>query len=46
LQRKLLEKQIDVVARGGDPVGVHFDPAKATVNVRSGNFYRAARATG
>jgi hypothetical protein len=44
LQRKLLEKQIEVVAQGGDPVGVCFDPAKALVKVRSGNFYRAARA--
>jgi len=25
---------------------VCFDPAKAVVKVRSGNFYRAARATG
>jgi hypothetical protein len=46
LQRKLLEKQIEVVAQGGDPVGVSFDPAKAVVKVRSGNFYRAARAAG
>jgi hypothetical protein len=46
LQRKLLERQIDVVAKGGDPVGVTFDPAKAVVHVRSGNFYRATRATG
>jgi phenylpropionate dioxygenase-like ring-hydroxylating dioxygenase large terminal subunit len=46
LQRKLLEKQIEVVAQGGDPVGVCFDPAKAVVQVRSGNFYRAARAAG
>jgi hypothetical protein len=44
LQRKLLEKQIEVVAQGGDPVGVTFDAAQALVKVRSGNFYRAARA--
>jgi phenylpropionate dioxygenase-like ring-hydroxylating dioxygenase large terminal subunit len=46
LQRKLLEKQIDVVAKGGDPAGVTFDPAQAVVHVRSGNFYRATRAAG
>ena len=46
LQRRMLEKQIDVVREGGDPVGVHFDAAKALVHVRSGNFYRAARAAG
>jgi hypothetical protein len=46
LQRRLLEKQIDVVREGGDPVGVHFDAAKALVHVRSGNFYRARRAAG
>jgi len=46
MQRRLLEKQMEVVAQGGDPVGVQFDPAKAVVKVRSGNFYRAARATG
>jgi hypothetical protein len=46
LQRKLLEKQIELVAQGGDPLGVTFDPAKALVKVRSGNFYRAARAAG
>jgi phenylpropionate dioxygenase-like ring-hydroxylating dioxygenase large terminal subunit len=46
LQRKLLEKQIEVVAQGGDPVGVSFDPAQALVKVRSGNFFRAARAAG
>src|SRR5689334_21543474 len=46
LQRKLLEKQIEIVAQGGDPVGVNFDPSKALVNIRSGNFYRAARAAG
>jgi phenylpropionate dioxygenase-like ring-hydroxylating dioxygenase large terminal subunit len=46
MQRRLLEKQMEVVAQGGDPVGVSFDPAKALVKVRSGNFYRAARAAG
>jgi hypothetical protein len=46
LQRKMLEKQIEIVAQGGDPAGVTFDPAKALVNVRSGNFFRATRAAG
>jgi phenylpropionate dioxygenase-like ring-hydroxylating dioxygenase large terminal subunit len=46
MQRKILQQQIEVVARGGDPLGVAFDPERALVKVRSGNFYRAARATG
>jgi phenylpropionate dioxygenase-like ring-hydroxylating dioxygenase large terminal subunit len=41
MQRRLLQKQIDVVAGGGDPIGVSFDPAQALVKVRSGNFFRA-----
>ena len=44
LQRRILEKQIEVVAAGGDPLGVNFDPSKAVHAVRSGNFFRAARA--
>jgi len=46
LQRRLLEKQIEVVAKGGDPVGVTFDAGKALVQIRSGNFFRATRAAG
>jgi phenylpropionate dioxygenase-like ring-hydroxylating dioxygenase large terminal subunit len=42
MQRRLLEQQMDVVAGGGDPVGVAFDPAQALVKVRSGNFERRA----
>jgi hypothetical protein len=42
MQRRLLEKQIEVVARGGNPLGVTFDAAEALVKVRSGNFTRAA----
>ena len=42
MQRRLLEKQMEVVARGGDPLGVTFDAADALVKVRSGNFTRAA----
>jgi phenylpropionate dioxygenase-like ring-hydroxylating dioxygenase large terminal subunit len=45
MQRKLLLQQIEVVAKGGDPLGVSFDPASALVKIRSGNFYRAAQAT-
>ncbi len=45
LQRKMLQQQIEAVARGEDPVGVAFTPEKALVQVRSGNFYRTARAT-
>jgi phenylpropionate dioxygenase-like ring-hydroxylating dioxygenase large terminal subunit len=44
LQRRILEKQIEVVAAGGDPLGVNFDASKAVHAVRSGNFFRAARA--
>ena len=41
MQRRMLKAQIRVVAEGGDPVGVTFDPAPPPVNVRSGNFYNA-----
>ena len=44
LQRRLLAQQIERVQTGGDPLGVTFDPAQATVRVRSGNFYRAPKA--
>ena len=44
LQRRLLTQQIELVKNGGDPLGVTFDPAHATVRVRSGNFYRAPKA--
>jgi phenylpropionate dioxygenase-like ring-hydroxylating dioxygenase large terminal subunit len=43
MQRRLLEQQMEVVARGGDPVGVSFDPANALVKVRSGNFARVVQ---
>jgi len=46
MQRRILEKQIEVVAAGGDPLGVNFDAGKAVHAVRSGNFFREARATG
>ena len=41
MQRRMLKAQIRVVAEGGDPVGVSFDPAPPLVKVRSGNFYNA-----
>jgi hypothetical protein len=41
MQRRFLEQQIKLVQEGGDPAGVVFDPAKATIHVRSGNFFRA-----
>jgi phenylpropionate dioxygenase-like ring-hydroxylating dioxygenase large terminal subunit len=44
MQRRTLERQIEIVAKGGDPMGVSFDPANAVVTVRSGNFYKAAQA--
>jgi hypothetical protein len=46
MQRKILQQQIEIVAQGGDPLGVAFNPEQALVRIRSGNFYRAARATG
>lgn len=38
MQRALLREQMEVVANGGDPLGVRFDPAAATVKVKAGNF--------
>jgi len=46
MQRRLLMQQIEVVAKGGDPLGVSFEPEKALVKIRSGNFYRASQAAG
>ena len=46
MQRRLLLQQMEVVAKGGDPLGVAFEPEKSLVKVRSGNFYRASQATG
>jgi hypothetical protein len=40
MQRRMLTQQINLVAQGGDPIGVIFDEAKALVRVPSGNFYR------
>jgi hypothetical protein len=38
--RRLLEEQIGIVSKGGDPLGVEFDPANAVIEVEAGNFYR------
>jgi nitrite reductase/ring-hydroxylating ferredoxin subunit len=45
MQRRLLAQQIELVAQGKDPLGVGYTPESAWVKVRSGNFYRTARAT-
>jgi hypothetical protein len=34
--RRLLEKQVDAVAKGEDPIGVHFDAASAYVRLEAG----------
>jgi nitrite reductase/ring-hydroxylating ferredoxin subunit len=44
--RRMLLEQMQVVAAGGDPIGVSFDAGAAVVKVRSGNFYRAKQAVG
>lgn len=44
MQRRLLEQQIGLVARGGDPLGVNFEADKALVKIRSGNFERSVAA--
>jgi nitrite reductase/ring-hydroxylating ferredoxin subunit len=36
--RRLLKKQVDIVAKGGDPAGVSFDPAAPPVRFQAGNF--------
>jgi phenylpropionate dioxygenase-like ring-hydroxylating dioxygenase large terminal subunit len=37
--RQFLRRQIKVVAEGGDPLGVVFDPANEVYRVQSGNYY-------
>jgi hypothetical protein len=44
MQRRTLERQIEIVANGGDPMGVSFDRDKDVVRVRSGNFYKTSEA--
>lgn len=46
MQRRLLLQQCEVVAGGGEPLGVAFEQDKALVHIRSGNFYERRRATG
>ncbi len=37
--RRALRKQIDIVAAGGDPAGVVFDPASQVKRVEGGNVF-------
>ena len=46
MQRRLLQKQCEIVASGGDPLGVEFTAERALVKVRSGNFYGRRAAAG
>jgi phenylpropionate dioxygenase-like ring-hydroxylating dioxygenase large terminal subunit len=39
MQRRMLEREIEKVMAGGDPIGVAFDEDRAMVHVPSGNFY-------
>ena len=41
MQRRMLRRALETVAAGGDPPGVAFDEADATIRVPSGNFYLA-----
>ena len=36
--RRLLHKQVGIVAAGGDPAGVFFDPDAPPVKFSAGNF--------
>ena len=38
--RRFIEKQLKLVADGGDPAGVVFDPAQAEVRFEAGNYLR------
>jgi hypothetical protein len=39
MQRRALRRAMDTVAAGGDPPGVAFDEAAATIHLHSGNYY-------
>ena len=39
MQRRALRRAIETVAAGGDPPGVAFDDADATIHLPSGNYY-------
>jgi hypothetical protein len=41
--RRLLQKQLEVVAAGGDPAGVFFDESAAPVRFTAGNAHALAR---
>jgi hypothetical protein len=42
--RRKLRAQIKIVADGGDPVGVNFDPSADPLDIGAGNFYQAPMA--
>src|SRR5262249_7221807 len=44
MQRRLLQSQIEIVAKGGDRMGVTFDPANATVHVDAENRFKTVLA--
>jgi nitrite reductase/ring-hydroxylating ferredoxin subunit len=46
MQRRMLQKQCELVAGGGNPAGVEFSADKALVKIRSGNFYAQQAAAG
>jgi hypothetical protein len=39
MQRRALRRAMETVAAGGDPPGVAFDDAEATIHLPSGNYY-------
>ncbi len=39
--RRMMKQQADVVAKGGDPAGVSFDPSDAMIRFEAGNFREA-----
>jgi phenylpropionate dioxygenase-like ring-hydroxylating dioxygenase large terminal subunit len=43
MQRRMLKQQMKIVRQGGDPAGVVFHEAQATVNIRSGNYYHTVK---
>jgi nitrite reductase/ring-hydroxylating ferredoxin subunit len=44
MQRRLFQSQMEIVAKGGDPMGVTFDPANATIRVGAENSFKAMQA--
>jgi len=39
MQRRMLRRALETIAAGGDPPGVAFDEAQATIHLPSGNYY-------